>query len=71
MLKSSTSYDFLSFVSIEYIEFNVLANSNDLVDFYKILYHTSLNVITCMCEDSVRFTNYIENRRIEKIQISV
>ena len=61
MLKSITSYDFLLFVSIDYTEFNVLAISNGLVDFYKIMYDTSLNVITCMCEDSVRFINYVEN----------
>ena len=33
MLKSITSYDFLLFVSIDYTEFNFLANSNGLVDF--------------------------------------
>ena len=62
MLTSFTSYNFLIFVSLDYTEFNVLANSNGFVDFYQILYHTSLNVITRMCKDSVRFINYFENR---------
>ena len=62
MLKSLTSYDFLIFVSLDYTEFNVLANSNGFVDFYSILYHTSLNDNTCMCKDLVCFINYFEDR---------
>ena len=34
----------LLFVSVDYTEFNVLANSNGSVEFFKILYYTSLNV---------------------------
>ena len=62
MLKWFTSYEFLIFVSLDYIEFNAVANSNSLVNFNQILYHTSLNVIACMCKDLVCFINYFENR---------
>ena len=51
MLKSFTSYDLF----FNCTEFNVLANPNGLADFHQILYHTSLNSITCMCKDLARF----------------
>ena len=65
MLKLFTNYDFLIFLSLDYTEFNILANSNGLFDFnriYQISYHRSPNLITCMCNDLVRFINYVENR---------
>ena len=61
MLKSFTSYDFLIFVSFDYTEFNAVTNSDGLVNFNQILYHTSLNVIACMCKDLVHFINYFGN----------
>ena len=66
-LKLFTSYDFLIFVSLNYT-FNVLANLNSLVDFYQILYHTFLNVITCMCKDLVSLVNYFKNRNGKYIE---
>ena len=62
MFKLFTSYDFLIFVSLDYSALNVLENLNGLVDFYSILYHSSLNVITCMCKDLISLTNYFEHK---------
>ena len=63
MLKSFTSYEFLIFVSVDYIEFNVLANSNGLVDFNQFFKHARLYGVTRMYKDSVPFINYFENRK--------
>ena len=67
MLKSFTIYDLLIFVILDYTEFDVLANSNGLVDYYLILYHASLIVSTCLCEDLARFINYFGNRDRKKV----
>ena len=60
MFNLFTSYDFLIFVSLNYTTFHVIANLNGLVDFYRIVYPTSLNVTACICQDLVSLSNYFE-----------